>query len=175
MVRTRRLFQFTIGQGMAFVAALAVTFAFLPMPAAFLVACLATTLVALRRNQLSNPAHVETIGCLPCLFSFLGGAILGTMWETTSPGNSGPSVIAGAFGYGLAGSLTAAVFGQLVASMLSERPSHARDSTEARDRELRADIELMETMLVQAGRQKDEEIWMKLAAHKARLEHDLRP
>jgi hypothetical protein len=173
MATTRRVFRFNIGQGMWAIAALALTFAFLPMPVAIAFACLTTSLLALRRGQLSNPAHVETIGCLPCSLGFFGGVILAGMLVNPPSARSGPSEVANAFYCGGLGAMTAAVVGQLVALTLSGRRPAARDPSEKKREAARAEIELVGRLLVRAEQQGEEGVRMKLAAYRARLEEEL--
>ena len=173
MVMARHVFRFTIGQSMAVVAALAVIFAILPMRAAVAFALLATLLFVLRRNPRSNPALRESIGCLSCIFGFLGGVIVGAMWGNPPAGDSGLPIVANAFCYGMLGVMVAAIVGHFVALILGGRPSFSADRSEAKHKDERVEIELVERLLVQAEEQNDEAVRMKLAAYKTRLEQEL--
>jgi hypothetical protein len=61
MVTPRRIFRFTIGQSMKGIAALAVTFAILPMPAAIALAISATCVLLLRCEQRSLPIRFAAL------------------------------------------------------------------------------------------------------------------
>lgn len=61
MVTPRRIFRFTIGQSMQGIAALAVSFAILPLPAAIALAISATCIILLRWEQRSLPIRFAAL------------------------------------------------------------------------------------------------------------------
>jgi hypothetical protein len=176
MAMSGRVFRFTIGQGMAVIAALAVTFAFLPMPVAIFLIFITLLLVlhwlvVARRTQRSSPSLGETIGCLSCFAGFFGGAILGDSLGADYSGLSFGVVLCSGF----LGASIAGIVGHFVALTLPREPlpspsvSNAKTKREA----AQAEIELVERLLVQAAEENDEEIRTKLAAYHAGLVQSL--
>jgi hypothetical protein len=183
MVSARHVFRFTIGQGMAVIAALAVAFAFLPMPAA-IVLSLVTLLLVLRSRLLrrrwlpiSNPARGARIGCLSCYLGLLVGATLGVIVVTRYPDavavHGGLAVFAAAVGCGFLGALVAGIIGHLVALSLPIQPLPPPDPTKVKREALRAEIDYLERLLRQPDLESDEEVRTKLTAYEARLRREL--
>jgi hypothetical protein len=175
MAMSARVFRFTIGQGMAVIAALAVIFAFVPMPAAIFLILITLLLVlhllvAARRTNRSIPSLGERIGCLSCFAGFLGGAIVGVSRVGWSADYYGLN-IGFALCCGFLGALIVGIVGHFVALALPREPlpspsvSYAKTKREA----AQAEIELVERLLVQAAKENDEEVRTKLAAYHAGL------
>jgi hypothetical protein len=172
-IPTRHAFRFTIGQGMAVIAALAVLFAFLPMPVAIGVAFLGLWLLVPRRKNVSNPALVRTIGCLCSLLGFFLGAAIGVV-TLPFPPNPGLAVTSVLSSYGFIGAIVAGVIGHQVASRRFGRPPSSRDPSSAKRKAVQDEIELVGRLLVLAEEEGDEDVSLKLAAYRARLEQELR-
>ncbi len=122
MAATHSVFRFTIGQGMAVIAALAVLFALFPMPLAIIVAILTSCCVLLNRSRAPNlvyaresPILAQSVGCLCSLLGFIGGAILGVRLIIPPGADSGLAVAAIGFWFGLLGAAVAYTAGYLVA------------------------------------------------------------
>jgi hypothetical protein len=169
----RHLFRFTIGQGMASIAALAVIFAFLPMPAAVGLALLMISLVLLRRNQPSHSILGETIGCLSCFIGFIAGvgAILCAMLANPISANDGLSIMSAGVRCGIVGAIVAGIVTQLTVLALQCRTS-SPELSEAKHESVQAEIELVKQLLNQGENQSDEEVRRKLEAYQARLNQE---
>jgi amino acid transporter len=170
---TPRVFRFTIGQGMAAIAAFAVTLALMPFRVAIAFSLLTTSQLVLRRNLPSDPALGDNLGCLSCLIGFVAVTFLGAGWVNSLAANAGLSIFAASVYYGFLGALIAGIVGRFVAMALPRRPSSSPDPSEAKREAIRTEIEFIERLLVQAEGLNDEEVSMKLAAYQARLKQSL--
>jgi hypothetical protein len=150
------------------IAPLAVTFAILPMRAAIALALLTTWVLVLWRNPLPNPELGESIGSLSCFLGFLGGATLGA-WVSQPDPDCGLPVIGYGLGYGLVGSIVAGIVGHLVALTLPEQRSFSPALVDGKQEKIRAEIESIEQLLMQAEEHGDKEVRLKLAEYKAKL------
>lgn len=181
IVHTRRGFRFTIGQGMMVIALLAVAMAMMPMPAAVALAVLTARLLVFGRNQSRNRTRAfSSVGCPLCLLGFLVGAMTGMIWPNTST-DCGLVVIPFALGFGLAGSVIAAVAGLAVSLALPRRPPSSHDRSESNNEQstridcndTQAELERVEQLLRHARRHDDDVVTAKLRDYKERLENDL--
>jgi hypothetical protein len=182
MVSTRHVFRFTIGQGMAAIAALAVAFAFLPMPGAIILS-LVTLFVMLRsrlrrrRHSVSDPARGERIGCLSFVLGLFTGAAVGaflvTRYSDPAAVDAGLVGIGAIVACGFMGALVGGIIGHVVALSLPVQPLPPPDPTDVKREAMQAEIQYLERLLGQADVESDDEVRTKLTAHKAKLIHEL--
>jgi hypothetical protein len=157
-------FRFTIGQGMAIIAVLAVLFAILPMPLAINVAIATACLVAIGRNRLV----AEPLGCVLCFVGLLVGvvALEGWFYSLWKPGGETPW---GAFI--IVSLLVGGMGAMLLRRSVPIGGAFAKffDEAEAELDETEAELKLVENLLRQAEDDRDEVVILKLTAYRARL------
>jgi hypothetical protein len=176
--------------GIAVIAALAVTFAILPMPVAIALSGLTGCLVLLWLDPISNPyktpghrgpgrpaprqqpfVRAEPIFWLFCLFGFLCGAFFGV--RSVSEEECGLPAIAVGFWSGVVGAIVAGIVCHFVAWGLSVQRSYSHDLAVVQNEKRWAEIESTEQLMAQAEARGEEDVRVKLAEYKARLEDEL--
>ena len=157
MVATRSAFRFTIGQGMAVIAALAVAFALFPMPIAIILAVLTSCYMLLHRSRAPDLVYgresaivAESVGCLSSLLGFIGGAILGVRLIIPRGADSGLAVAAIGFWFGLVGAAVAYTAGYLVARGRPKRRAASLAATDLWAQKIRAEIQTTAHLIKQA-------------------------
>ena len=154
-------FRFTIGQGMAVIAVLAVLFASLPMPLAIDVAFATTCLVAIGRNRLLT----EPLGCVLCLLGLLAGPAALVTWLF------GPR-IAGSDSFLFSVFIVSLIAGALGTSRL-RRPNPVARPFASHQNETQTEFELVEHLLRRAHKDGDEVVIAKLTEYRVKLEQRL--
>ncbi len=179
MVKTPRVFRFTIGQGMTVIAALAVAFAIMPMPVAIVAAFLTYSLVVLGRGRPLKPTPLSrSFGCLFSFCGLVGGLVVGS-WSDVhlrSSGRVGDSElfwIAGVNARGLFGGLTARILGRFLGGKLAGDLESTAVRLDSKRDKTQAQLKLVEHLLRRAHEDGDEEVTSKLAEFRAKLEHEL--
>jgi len=156
-----RGFRFTIGQGMAVIAALAVLFAVLPLTLAINVALATAGLVAIGRSRL----FIQPLGCVLCFLGLLLGLAALEGW-IISLWRVGSAVSWGSF----------AVCSFILASLgiaLLRQPARSAKSSAPIVYETKAELRLVESLLRRANEDGDDVVVMKLTEYRAKLEHEL--
>ena len=179
MSRPRRRFRFTIAQGMAVIAALGVTFAIFPMPLAIAFLVFAGSLLLLRPDPRSRRTpHGASLGCLFGLLGCPAGAIIGVhlaghrVVMDRFSGVGDPTALGALLG-GLVGALAAGLAGYFVSRALFRGLMNGRAPRNSPREALREEIGLVDGLLRHAREQADEEVTVKLAEYKVKLERDL--
>jgi hypothetical protein len=178
MRQPRLRFRFTIGQGMAVIAVLGVIFAVFPMPLAIPAALMMALVYVLPRDP--NSRGTPRAASFGCLFGLLGcpvGAFIAMQLLRAVTGRLrgvGDDAIAlGAAVGGLLGALTAGVAWHYMSLALAPPRMACQEHRKSPREALRKEIEMVDGLLVFARKQEDEEVRVKLADYKSKLERDL--
>ena len=179
MSKARDGFRFTIGQGMALIAALAVLFAIFPMPVAVAFALFASAAYVFRHRPHSKPRVLAApIGCLFFLIGFPAGIVLAAKLLRASVGmgrfvgTSDLTVLAVTVSGSLAAIVAGAV-GYFLGAALSGWLFHDDDASKSRLDEVQAELAWVTQVLEQPEASDDAEVSVKLAAYRVKLEHQL--
>jgi hypothetical protein len=171
--------KYALAQLLAVVAINAVFFALCPAPEAFLFAIASACILVVYRTSLPRNAPERSIGCIFALLGFCGGGALGVY--RSSPQECGLAAAVMPVGGSVCGTIVGGILGRFIALALYRRRLRSVDRDQFGDpdqHDLRrqndlAEYEQVGQLMAQAENDGDNEVFMKLAAYRAKLEHDL--
>jgi hypothetical protein len=171
--------KYALTQLLTVVAINAIFFALCPAPEAFLFAIASACILVVYRTSLPRNAPERSIGCIFALLGFCGGGALGVY--RSSPQECGLAAAVMPVGCSVCGAIIAGILGRFIALALYRRRLRSVERNQladpARDDPRRqndlAEYEQVGQLMAQAENDGDNEVFMKLAAYRAKLEHDL--
>jgi hypothetical protein len=180
--RLRDALRFTLAQIMVWIAILAVIFASVPMPVATIGALLATWFLVTRRGRAiraRSRIRRRLTTASACFLGFFGAALIGAKF-------AGPPVAGGSnvvrvlysvyLGWcGLHGAAIAGILSHFINLALPQAPVFDEERvSDRRRRELVAELGWIDELIASAHADGDDEVRVKLARYRARIEERLR-